>query len=340
VIIPARNEEANIERAVRSVASQAGVCEIIVIDDHSTDRTPVILKELAAEIPLLCTLRAGPLPPGWLGKNFAVATGAKGAMGEWLLFTDADTEHLPGSLAHLLRRAEAGGAGMLSISPGQCTPKWWERAVIPLVYVSLAKLFRFDEVNDSGSAAAAANGQYILVRREAYEKLGGHESVSGEVLEDVALACRFKQHHAGLLFLPGAAWARTRMYRTFGDMWQGWTKNLYLLYGRSLARMLKELLALWTSSVIPGVVFVACVLLLLAGAPKWYAVLALAALSLGAYGFGRYRRALRTLGFNPWLAAYLPVGALLLGLLLINSALAYRWSGGIRWKGRLYAVRG
>src|SRR5208337_735891 len=165
VIIPARNEEVNIARVVRSLANQQGIREILVVDDQSLDRTGEILAALEVEIPLLRTLRVESLPQGWLGKTHAAAMGARAATGDWLLFTDADTEHLAGSLAELVQRAEDERADLLSVSPGQETPTWWEKSVIPFVYVKLASLFHFEEVSDPHSPVAAANGQYTLVRR-------------------------------------------------------------------------------------------------------------------------------------------------------------------------------
>src|SRR6516162_10327392 len=120
-IIPARNEEANIARCVRSVASQRGLREIIVADDNSQDRTNAILEDLKHEIPELQTIHLEFLPTGWLGKTYALAAAAKRAQGEWLLFTDADTEHLPGSLRTLVERGESQQADLLSVSPGQQT---------------------------------------------------------------------------------------------------------------------------------------------------------------------------------------------------------------------------
>ncbi len=132
VIIPARNEEINIGRVVRSIANQSDLREIFVVDDQSEDRTAEVLAELKAAVPLLQILRVDCLPKGWMGKTHAVAQGAAAATGDWLLFTDADTEHLDGSLAELLQRAEKEHVDLLSLSPGQETPTWWEKAVIPL----------------------------------------------------------------------------------------------------------------------------------------------------------------------------------------------------------------
>lgn len=337
VIIPARNEEANIARAVRSVAGQRGVREIIVVDDGSTDRTAEILQDLKREIAALRVIRVDALPDGWTGKSHAVHAGAQVASGEWLLFTDADTEHKPGSLATLLERAVSARADLLSISPGQRTVTWWERSVIPLVYVHLARLYRFEDVSNPSSPAAAANGQYVLIRRDAYQRVGGHEAVRGQILEDVELARRVKTSGGNLLFLPGAEWAETRMYQTFGDMWQGWTKNLYLLYGRNLGCILRTLAEVALLDFALPLLFLAFCAAFVLG--QGHAGLALA--SAGVFAAALWRQwshsaALVRLGFDPRLASFLFPGAALFSLLLVNSTLAYRLKHGVQWKGRIY----
>lgn len=340
VIIPARNEEANVERAVRSVASQTGVpLEVIVVDDQSDDRTGEILEGLRSEIPSLRVLRIDSLPEGWLGKPYALACGAKMASGAWLLFTDADTEHQPGSLHELLERAENKRVDLLSLSPGQLTFSWWEKAVIPRIYVWLAKRFRFDEVNDPASSAAAANGQYILIRREVYEKAGGHEAVRGELLEDVALAKRVKSSGGRLLFLPGARWVQTRMYRTFAEMWQGWTKNLYLLADRKLTALLAEVAAAWLLDLLPLAAVPVVAVAAATGRLRWpFALgLILACFASAVWRAWRYVRALHQLGLALGLLRYRIRGATLVSLLMLDSARRYR-RGRIEWKGRTYLV--
>jgi chlorobactene glucosyltransferase len=341
VIIPARNEEGNIARVVRSVARQQGIREILVVDDQSEDRTPEILAGLKSEIPRLRTLRVESLPEGWLGKTHAVAEGARAATGDWLLFTDADTEHLAGSLAELMERAEGEHADLLSVSPGQETPTWWEKSVIPLVYVELSRLFRFEDVSDPKSPAAAANGQYLLIRREVYERSGGHEAVKSEILEDVELARRIKSLGGRLIFLPGARWVRTRMYHCFGDMWRGWSKNLYLLHAGNLRRMLASVVSLWLLDVLPVLGFVAACLWVIGGQTSVGATLTAIGFFLVALGRQwNYRRALARLGFDPALASYQVIGATLVGGLVLDSARAHRATGRIEWKGRHYATRG
>jgi len=340
-IIPARNEEANIARVVRSLAGQDGLAEIIVVDDQSDDRTSEILPGLEAEIPALRSLRIESLPEDWLGKSFALAAGARAASGEWLLFTDADTEHLPGSLTTLLAIAVDRGADLLSISPGQETPTWWERSVIPFVYVKLAEIYRFEDISDPNSPAAAANGQYVLVRRETYQRLGGHEAVRSAILEDVELARRVKAAGGRLVFLPGAAWVRTRMYRTFGEMWRGWTKNLYLLYGGDLERILGSFADAWVFHALPALAFLAASFWLAAGhGSAVSAAVAVGCFLLAVSSQWGYGRALRRLGFDVRLASYQVPGALLFSLMLANSTWAHRWAGHVRWKGREYSTKG
>jgi glycosyltransferase involved in cell wall biosynthesis len=340
-IIPARNEEVNLERVIRSLARQEGLREIVVVDDQSTDRTGEILAALQREMPLLRVVRVASLPEGWVGKTHAVAKGAEAATAEWLLFTDADTEHLPDSLASLVRRAEDEGVDLLSLSPGQDTPTWWEKAVIPLVYARLASLYRFAEVSDPRSPVAAANGQYLLVRREVYERSGGHAAVQSAILEDVELARRIKAGGGKLLFLPGAAWVRTRMYHCFGAMWQGWTKNLYLLYQGDVARMGAAVASLWLGDLLPVLAFAAaCLWITWAHAVGAAVLVALGFFALALARQWNYARHLEALGFAPALAAYQPMGAALLGALLLASWRAHRGRGSIEWKGRRYATRG
>ncbi len=340
-IIPARNEELNIERVVRSIAVQGSVREIIVVDDESTDRTGEVLASLESEIPLLRTIRLNALPEGWIGKSWAAATGAEMATGEWLLFTDADTEHLPGALDAMLRRAAEENADLLSLSPGQQTPTWWEKAIIPFVYIQLARIYPFEEVSDPASPRAAANGQYLLIRRSIYNNIGGHRAVRREILDDVELARRVKAAGGRLVFLPGAQWVRTRMYRTFSEMWQGWSKNLYLLYGRTSGPMLKAVAAVMLLDVFLPLGFLVLGISILAGHGSGARMIAAAVCFVVAtLRKWNYSRELRRLGFGRRLENYRMIGAGLFVLLLLNSMWAYSVVGGVRWKGRSYRTSG
>lgn len=240
-IIPARNEEASIARAVESVAAQPEVAEVIVVNDQSTDCTSQILAELAARIPKLKIINIDALPHGWVGKNYAVTQGAAAAQSDWLLFTDADTYHMPGATRRALNDAVDRDAVLVSYSPEQELDTFWERALIPFVYCRLSAKFSYAQVNDPARTEAAANGQFLMVLRDAYEDIGGHAAIAGEILEDVALARRMKQSGYGIYFTAPMGIVRTRMYRTFGAMWQGWTKNLYPLVGGKPVALVIEL---------------------------------------------------------------------------------------------------
>ena len=240
VIIPARNEEASLGDCLESLVGQTGVeFEIIVVNDHSTDRT----REIAERFSKVRVVDAGELPAGWTGKNNAVATGAREAVGEWLLFTDADTIHTLGSLARALAEARDNKADVLSYSPEQIAVTFWEMAVLPVVFAELARQFPPSKVSDPKSPEAAANGQFLLIRREVYSAIGGHAAVASEILEDVALARRLKAAGYRLRFRYSES-VRTRMYRNFAQLREGWTKNLALLFPRPGWLAVKTLL-LW-----------------------------------------------------------------------------------------------
>lgn len=240
-IVPARNEEAVIAGCVEALARQPEIAGIVVVNDQSTDRTGEIVNGLAGKIPQLRLLETRDVPTGWLGKNNAVFLGAKEVKTPWLLFTDADAELLSGATARALQIAQETNAAVVSFSPEQITQAWYEKALIPFVYTRLAKHFSYRAVNDAKSPAAAANGQFLMIRSDTYEAIGGHASVAGEVLEDVALARRAKAAGFRLWFGSGQGIVRARMYRSFGAMWEGWKKNLYLLVGGSPGAVFREL---------------------------------------------------------------------------------------------------
>jgi glycosyltransferase involved in cell wall biosynthesis len=241
VIVPARNEQACLGTCLESLAGQTGVrLEIIVVDDHSTDRT----RAIALSFPAVRVIEAGPLPDGWTGKNNAVVTGAREARGQWLLFTDADTVHLPGSLARALAEAQESKAELLSYSPAQIAVTFWEMATLPVVFAELARQYPPSKVSDPNSPAAAANGQYILVKREAYDAVGGHATIAGTILEDVALARVVKASGRKIRFRYAADAVHTRMYRNFRQLRDGWTKNLALLFPNP-GRLATKTLLVW-----------------------------------------------------------------------------------------------
>jgi glycosyltransferase involved in cell wall biosynthesis len=323
VIVPARNEEASLAACLESLVSQTGVpFEIIVVDDGSTDRTPSI----AESFPSIRVIEPGPLPPGWSGKNNAVAAGASEAQGQWLLFTDADTVHKPGSLARAIAEAQEHHADLLSYSPEQEVHGFWEKAIMPVIFSELARTYRPSDVSDPHSPAAAANGQYLLIARPAYEAIGGHAAVATSLLEDVALARAVKASGRKIFFRFGGDAVATRMYRTFPQLVEGWTKNLALLF-QSPGRL--ALIRLVEFAVLLG----GCTFALSAwlGGVGRLAFLAVTSVLLG-FLLNRIRKA-----HFSWDANLLALlGLPLFSYLLLRSKLVYK-RGKVSWKGRTYA---
>jgi glycosyltransferase involved in cell wall biosynthesis len=327
VIVPARNEEACLGACLQSLLAQSGVSlEIIVIDDHSTDRTRELALSFSSK--LIRVIEAGPLPAGWTGKNNALTAGSRVATGDWLLFTDADTINLPGSLASSLEEANAQGASMLSYSPEQIVKGFWQKAVMPVIFAELAASFRPSQVSDPNSPAAAANGQYILITREAYDAVGGHAAIAGNLLEDVALARAVKRSGRKILFRYGGDAVQTRMYRSFAQLREGWTKNLALLFP-SPAR-LAALRA--TEFVLIAASFAISLAAALRGHRQPAALAGILAAMLYAILLKRIRRA-----HFAWSANILALfGLPLFSYLLLRSKTAHA-RGAVSWKGRTYS---
>jgi glycosyltransferase involved in cell wall biosynthesis len=323
VIVPARNEEACLAECLRSLVGQAGPAyEVIVVDDHSTDGTRAIAESFPVTV-----ISADELPSGWNGKCSAAWSGAKAAKGKWLLFTDADTRHSPDSIARGLQEAKQASADMLSYSPKQEVRGFAERALMPVIFAELAATYPPKDACDPKSLVAAANGQYLLIRREAYDAVGGHAAVATTLLEDVALAKRLKR--AGFVLRFGMSDAvSTRMYRSFRQMWEGWTKNLALLFPKP------RRLALWRALEFVAIVTVVtfAIVSLTEGDLVTFVVAAGVSV-LWLYLFGKRIGRAHFDGLSNTLAFF---GLPLFAVLLFNSSISHE-RGVVRWKGREYS---
>jgi len=246
VLIPARDEAHNLPGCLQSLIAQSEEgfrlgehWHIVVIDDDSTDDTFALATRIAEQHSGVHVLRAKALKverKGFTGKNAALWFGASQDVAhtaKWLLFTDADTLHEPGSTHRAIVEAERHELALLSYSPRQIAANLLQRAVLPLIFSELASTYPPKKVSDPSSPIAAANGQFLLIRRQVYTNVGGHMAVSSQVLEDVALARLVKRRHPiRLRYAPEAVSAR--MYRTTGELVEGWTKNLAMLFGNTL----------------------------------------------------------------------------------------------------------
>ena len=337
VIIPARNEADTIETVVGSVlATTYPALEVIVVDDRSTDATAAIAARLAGTDPRVRVVAGEELPPGWFGKPWACVQGWRAARGDVLVFTDADTRHAPALLSRTVAALEATGAGLVTVSPHQLCVSFWERVVMPQIWLLLGLRYHPRIVTRARHARdVIANGQFIMVPRAAYEAVGTHEVVRAEVAEDLAMAQAF--HAAGhrVHFTFGDRLMETRMYRGLAQLVEGWSKNVYLGGRRSFPG--EPVLQALVPSMLGGVMlfWLAPPAYLLAAAGGIAAAWLPAALV--ATGLSALFWMLMSAGMRipvRYGLAY-PVGALV--FLFIVARSTWRGARRVEWRGRTYS---
>jgi len=336
IVVPARDEERSIERCVRSLLAQRWLdLDVIVVDDRSTDATPQILERLAREDPRLRVVRGEELPDGWIGKPWALAQGARLARGEWLLFTDADSVHDPAGAASALWLATRAGVDALSIATHQELGTFWERAILPSILgMILFVSGPLGAVNDPAKPKKAlANGQYILVARHAYEALGGHAALRGEIVEDVAFARRLKADGRFRFLLAGGdRLASVRMYHSLGEIWAGFTKNVYVGADGNLAALAGGIVFCTAISIAPPL------LAARAFAEGRYAD-ALEALATSLAIVATASWGMRRAAFPRRLALLQPLGTAFFAAVIANSTWSVLSGRGVEWRGRRYFER-
>lgn len=343
VCIPARNEEQNIGICVESVLAQTYPnFEIVVLDDRSADATPEILHGLAAENEKLKIIHGSDLPSAWAGKPHALHQAAASARGEWLCFVDADTFLAPEALSACYAKAVETGADLFTIMTQQITGTFWEKVVMPLVLTALSVGFSPRKVNDPKRRDAIANGQFILIRRSIYDAIGGHEHIKDQIVEDKALAEQVKWKGHRLIVADGRQMARTRMYTSLPQMWEGWTKNIYLglrdqpallllgAFGAFLLVVAALFLPIWP---VLG-------LLWYLHDGGWLAIIVIAkALILWAILIYARAAVAHGMGISRWYALTTPLGAAIFAAMMLTSAWKVLSGQGVTWRGRTYTLK-
>src|SRR5688572_12458676 len=354
VCVPARNEERNIRACVESILAQDYPnFEAIVLEDRSTDATPEILRNLLMESGSLLPsleqqaarlqiIQGADLPKGWAGKPHALFQASTAARGEWLCFVDADTFLSPNTLSACYAKAIELKADLFTILTSQILGSFWEKVVMPIVMTALSVGFSPRKVNDPYSRDAVANGQFILIKRSVYDAIGGHERVKEQIVEDKAIAEQVKWNGYRLIVANGYALARTRMYISLPEMWEGWTKNIYL--------GLRDQPSLLGLGVFGAFVLIIAALFL----PAWpvlglfwylkgggWMAAAVITTSLIVWISLLYARArvAQAMEISPWYAFTTPLGAAVFAAMMLTSTWRVLSGKGVTWKGRMYSPK-
>ncbi|ACF47006.1 glycosyl transferase family 2 [Prosthecochloris aestuarii DSM 271] len=335
VLVPARNEDNTIARCIESLLIQDyGNFEIIVLNDGSTDRTAEVLQSIVSSVQgaALRVIDGTTLPDGWHGKAWACQQLGAEARGELLLFTDADTVHAPDSVRRAVAALDESRADMLSLTPYQETKSFWERLIIPVMYVIVFCYLPLRMVREHASEAFCfANGQFIMMQRKMYDLINGHSAVRRNIVEDVWLCKAVKRAGGSVAVYNGTDTVRCRMYRTLSEIWQGFSKNLFAGLGYNTIGLFSLIVMTALFYIVPYIfVFRALLLQDYSFFVFWLPCLQIAlAMLMRLFIAVRFRQPLS--------------GALLHGLsqlmliaLAANSFYLVRFGGGARWKGRQY----
>jgi GT2 family glycosyltransferase len=337
--IPARDEEAVLADCLASVCNQTYAnLEILVVDDRSTDRTPEIAREFAACDRRIRVITIDELPPGWTGKTHALQTAAEQSRGDWFWFLDADTRHEPENLSIVMEYARRENAALASLLPEMRCETFWESVVQPLAGIDLIQEFPLNFVNNDRSRLAFANGQYILIRRDAYFASGGHHAVRDRFVEDIGMAYAVKALGLPVRMAIAHGIGSTRMYASLGQLVRGWSRIFYDALGRNPLRLLIKILDPLIFSQSGHVAFLASIVMLVIG---WHSTLAIWLLGLSVVHHICAYLVLRPLYFmtvpRSRYVAWYPLANLVMDWVFLK-AIWMCLTGKVTWRGTSYGT--
>jgi len=336
VLVPARNEEANIEKCINSLQYQDyPEYEIIVLDDNSTDRTAAIVSHIQGTDPRVQLLHGSPLSEGWAGKPHACLQLARKARGSWLLFVDADTVHQPYMLRSVISIAVEENVSLLSGMPRQLTAGLTQKIVMPLMYFLLMSWFPVWFLNRTKKPwPTLAIGQFMLFPRHEYWKTGGHEAVKDRIIEDVWFGSEIKKAGGRFLCVDLSRVMSTEMYTSVAAMTEGWCKWMYSIIVMSRVALVGFFTAAYLFFLAPYF---------------WLAQGLMAGEQFGTYVHVVFLQVVMIVLMR-WISdrcfrgpsasfAFQPLGIMYLMLVAFYSAARYAVGAGIAWKDRLYDSR-
>jgi chlorobactene glucosyltransferase len=339
IIVPARDEAANIGPCIESLCRQhypPDRLALIVVDDDSTDATADIVASLAKQDGRLTLLRAPPLPPGWKGKVHACCTGAAAAPADaqWLCFLDADMRAAPDAVMSAVQAALERQLDLLTLAPRHELTSFAERLMLPCGLYLLGFYQNLERIQAPDSDEVVATGQFMLLRRAAYESVGGHEPVREAICEDVELALLMKRRGHRVLLMDGNRLLSTRMYTGWATLWPGFAKNLIQLLGGPTRTLLAAPLIVGLAWLAVGLPLsdLAAVLHGARGAPL---ALALAALGCAAM-VGLHIGGAVHFRIPWWYGLLFPLGYTA-GAVMALDSVRWRMTRRVQWKGRVYS---
>jgi chlorobactene glucosyltransferase len=339
VIVPARDEETNIGRCLRSLLAQdypRDRFSILVVDDHSADATATTVRELAVRDPQISLIQTPSLPPRWTGKSHAcwIGVGSAVPQTQWLCFIDADVKARAGALSSAVRAAVTQQLDLLSLAPRQELRSFAERLILPCGLILLSFLQDLRQAQARSGHDVTATGQFMLVRRDAYEAVGGHAAVCRAICEDLEFARRLKQSGRSVLLMGGERLLSTRMYTGWRTLWPGLAKNLVDTLGGQAATLALAFLGVtlaWAAWVVPLIDLVG-----------WWQHVGDAAFALplalagSGAAIGLHVAAAFYFRIPFWYGLIFPLGYTA-GALMALDSVRRRRSGRVVWKGRIYS---
>ena len=335
IILPVRNQSSTLDSCLNSLVNlDYPNKQIVVVDGNSTDGTIQVLENYSGQISLV---HEEPLPDGWVGKNWACHLGYEKSDGAFLLFTDGDSIHSRDSLTRTVQEIQSTKADMLSLAPRPILMSFWEKLMQPPIFLLIMLFVGGKWVNDDRRLNALGNGQYMLFRRESYEKIGGHKSVSDKITEDYNLARLLKRSGLRLRVFSAPDALGVRMYSSLREIWGGWRKNFYAVAGtHSASRSVLRLVLMLTLFVLPFVVLTWGLVSLQTNYLNPYLLSGVFTVSLLWLGIWVLDR---SIGVGLGYALLMPIAILIYSVIGLDSTIRGIFGLGVSWKGRVYGQR-
>jgi glycosyltransferase involved in cell wall biosynthesis len=346
IIIPSRNESKRITPCIESMKAQTYPnLEIIIVDD-SNDNTIQVINNIVKDDKRFRIIKEDKLNNGWVGKPHAMQQGSNEAKGEWLLFIDADTSHDPSIVTSTVKFAIKNKLDMLSILSKLVCKSFWEKIIQPIPTGLLVFISPLAKVNDPNSKNAFALGPFILIKHMVFNKVGGYKKIKGKIADDVEIAKLLKESGFKIGLAKAYNLMRLRMYERFNDIWEGWSKNIFL--GLVQKREIKSkaiqisilligLFVVFDMIVLPffGIILSLVVLLLLKISFWWVILILSCILFIISTSFQSIVHKKYSIG-NPIYSPLYFIGGIITMGIFLNSALKTLSGKGVKWKGRTY----